>query len=179
MVASSVVIREKESGTLEQLLMAPVSAYQILVAKIVPLIVLLFVNVIFGLALGMIIFHVPFRGSPFTLLFISSIYMFVTIAFGIALATVSGNQRQAMLTSFFINLPLIQFSGATAPLESMPPFARQLALLDPLRYYIVCLRGVLLKGVGLEVLWPDVVALTIIAVALLSLSSYRFRRQLE
>ena len=90
----------------------------------------------------------------------------------------SNNQRQAILTSFFFNLPLIQLSGAIAPIQSMPAFFQYLSLLNPLRYYIVCIRSILLKGVGLEVIWPNVVMLAIFAFVLMSVSASRFRSQL-
>lgn len=178
MVASATLLREKETGTLEQLLMTPVSSAEILIAKIIPLLAVLFANVGVSITIGMAVFGMPFRGSPISLLIITLLYIFVVISIGIALATVSTNQRQAMLISFFINMPVIQLSGAISPLESMPPFFRDLSLLNPLRYYIVCLKGVLLKGVGVDVLWPHILALACFAFILLSLSASRFRKQL-
>jgi len=178
LVSSATLLREKETGTLEQLLMTPVTSAEILVAKIIPLVALLFVNVGVSLIIGMTIFRMPFRGDPISLFVISLLYIFVVLSLGIALSTVSDNQRQAMLISFFINMPVIQLSGAIAPLESMPPFFQHLSLLNPLRYYIQCLKGVLLKGVGLDVLWPQVLALFCFAFVLLTVSASRFRRQL-
>jgi ABC-2 type transport system permease protein len=179
MVAASILIREKDSGTLEQLLMTPVSAMEILIAKIVPLLVLLSLNVLVGITLSMTVFQVPFRGHVLDLAVISLLAMFVIIALGTFIATVSANQRQALLTSFFIILPVFQFAGTITPLESMPSWARALSSFDPLRYYIDCLRAILLKGVGLDVLWPNALALLIFAILLLASGSYRFRRQLE
>lgn len=178
MVSSATLLREKETGTLEQLLMTPVSSAEILIAKIIPLLAVLFANVGVSISIGMAVFGMPFRGSPISLFVITLLYIFVVISIGIALATVSTNQRQAMLISFFITMPVIQLSGAISPLESMPPFFRDLSLLNPLRYYIVCLKGVLLKGVGVEVLWPQILALACFAFVLLSLSASRFRKQL-
>lgn len=178
LVSSSTLLREKETGTLEQLLMTPVSSAEILIAKIIPLLFVLFTNIGVSLTIGMGFFHLPFRGNPISLLVISLLYIFVVISIGITLATISSNQRQAMLISFFITMPIIQLSGALSPLESMPPFFRNLSLLNPLRYYIVCLKGVLLKGVGLDVLWPHVLVLFCFAFVLLTLSASRFRKQL-
>ncbi|MBX9687969.1 MAG: ABC transporter permease [Candidatus Obscuribacterales bacterium] len=178
LVSSATLLREKETGTLEQLLMTPVSSAEILIAKIIPLLVVLFVNIGVSLSIGMGIFHMPFRGNPLSLFLISLLYIFVVMSIGIALATISANQRQAMLISFFITMPVIQLSGALAPLESMPEFFRIASLANPLRYYIVCLKGVLLKGVGLDVLWPQVLALFCFAFVLLSLSASRFRKQM-
>jgi len=179
LVSTATLIREKDSGTLEQLMMTPASGIEILVAKIIPLFVLLMGNVILALAVGAFVFHVPFRGNPFLYFFVSSLYIFVAISIGIVLASISRNQRQAILTSFFINLPVIQLSGAVSPIQSMPPFFQYLSLADPLRYYIVCIRAILLKGVGLDVLWPNVLALMIFATVLLTFSARRFRSQLN
>jgi ABC-2 type transport system permease protein len=112
-------------------------------------------------------------------MFASLIYIFVVISIGIVLATISKNQRQAILISFFINLPLIQFSGATSPIESMPDLFRLLSFLDPLKYYIQCIRSILLKGVGLDVIWRDVLVLALFATVLLLSSAARFRKQLS
>jgi ABC-2 type transport system permease protein len=107
------------------------------------------------------------------------LYIIVGISIGIFLAAVSENQRQTLLTSFFVNLPVIQLSGAISPLESMPPFFQWLSLLDPLRYYCSCVRAILLKGAGLAEIWPDVLALAAFAIVLLWQSSTRFREQLK
>jgi ABC-2 type transport system permease protein len=178
MVSSATLLREKETGTLEQLLMTPVTSAEILVAKIVPLVMVLFINIGVSLTISMSIFHLPFRGNPISLIVISLLYIFVVMSIGIALSTVSNNQRQSMLISFFITMPVIQLSGAIAPLEAMPEFFQQLSLLNPLRYYIQCLKGVLLKGVGLQELWPQILALFCFAFVLLTLSASRFRKQL-
>lgn len=178
LVSSITLVKEKDSGTLEQLLMTPAESWEILVAKIIPLLVLLNGTVIFALSLATLLFHVPFRGNFLTYMFVSNMYIFVVISIGIILATVSRNQRQAILTSFFINLPLIQLSGGLSPIESMPEFFKYLTFLNPLRYYIQCIRNILLKGVGLQVFWHDVLVLFIFAVVILSISAARFRKQL-
>jgi ABC-2 type transport system permease protein len=106
-------------------------------------------------------------------------YVFVGISLGIMLATVSSSQQQVVLTSFFINLPMVQTSGAIAPIEAMPPLFQALSLLNPLRHYIAIIRGILLKGVGLDVLWMNVLALVAFAVVLLIISISKFRSQLS
>ncbi|GAB4380834.1 MAG: ABC transporter permease [Elainellaceae cyanobacterium] len=178
LVSSSAVVREKDAGTLEQLLMTPADAWEILLAKIVPLFLLLMGDVFLALAVGKLVFDIPFRGNMLVFLVISALYVCVGIGIGIFLATVSKNQQQVVLTSFFINLPLLQTSGAIAPIESMPAFFRYLSLLNPLRHYVTIARGFLLKGVGVLELWQHVLALSLFAVLLLSLSARQFRRQL-
>ena len=152
LVSSVTLVKEKDSGTLEQLLMTPADSWEILLAKIIPLLIMLNGTVLLALTVGSLMFHLPFRGNFFTYMFVSNIYIFVVISIGIILATISKNQRQAILTSFFFNLPLIQLSGALSPIESMPDFFRMLTYLNPLRYYIQCIRNILLKGAGLDVM---------------------------
>ncbi len=179
LVSSSTVVREKDTGTLEQLLMTPAEAWEILLAKIVPLFVLLMGDVLLALTIATVMFNLPFRGNLPIFLLISALYIFVGIGIGILLATISKTQQQVVLTSFFINLPLIQTSGAIAPIESMPAFFRYLSLLNPLRHYIVIVRGFILKGVGVEALWQHILALACFAAVLLFISIRQFRRQLS
>lgn len=179
LVSSISVIREKDTGTIEQLLMTPAESSEILAAKIIPLVVLLMGSVLLSLSLAVFVFHVPVRGSLILFLSISVLAVLVAISIGMSLATFSGNQRQAILTSFFINLPLIQLSGALTPVESMPEFFRTLAIFDPLRYYVSALRAILLRGVGLEIIWIDVLALAAFSIGLFMLSSAKFRQQLK
>ncbi|MEL7360042.1 MAG: ABC transporter permease [Cyanobacteria bacterium J06560_6] len=179
LVSSSTVIREKDVGTLEQLLMTPAAGWEILTAKIAPLFVLLMGDVLLASALGRIVFHLPFRGNYFLFLALSGIYVFVAIGIGILIATIARNQQQVILTSFFFNVPLIQLSGAIAPIESMPKFFRILSFFDPLRHYVTIARSLILKGVGIGAFLPEVTALIVFAALLLGLSIYRFRAQLN
>lgn len=179
LVSSTTVVREKDSGTLEQLLMTPAEAWEILLAKIVPLFVLLMGDVLLALTMALVVFRIPFRGSVLLFLVLAGLYVVVGIGVGIMLATLARSQQQVILTSFFINLPLIQLSGAIAPVESMPLAFRTLSLLNPLRHFVAIARGLLLKGVGLGVLWPHALALAVFAAALMSISASRFRRQLS
>jgi ABC-2 type transport system permease protein len=178
LVSAGTIIKEKERGTLEQLLMTPSKTWQILLAKIIPLFVLLISNITLALLIAKIIFHVPFHGNLFLFYLLSSLYIFVGMGIGMMLATITRTQTQAFLTSFFVNLPLIQLSGAIAPVESMPDLMRYLSFLDPLSYYVVIVRGIMLRGVGLEVLWQNALALLCFAIVILSISINRFRRQL-
>lgn len=179
LVSSVTVVREKDTGTLEQLLMTPAEAWEILLAKIVPLFILLMGDVILALNLGRLVFGVPFRGNAFLFLGLSGLYLFVGIGIGIMLATICRTQQQVVLTSFFINLPLIQLSGALSPVENMPLIFKYISLLNPLRHYVAIVRGILLKGSGLDVLWLNAIALLVFAIVLLSISINQFRRQLS
>ncbi len=179
LVSSVTVIREKDLGTLEQLLMTPAAGWEILLAKIVPLFVLLMGDVLLASGMGRFVFHLPFRGSYLLFLLLSGLYVVVSISIGILLATLASTQQQVVLTSFFFNVPILQLSGAVAPIESMPPFFRALSWFDPLRHYVAIARSLILKGGGLEVLLPNIVALCGFATLLLSVSIYRFRAQLN
>uniref|UniRef100_A0A832H264 Transport permease protein n=1 Tax=Oscillatoriales cyanobacterium SpSt-402 TaxID=2282168 RepID=A0A832H264_9CYAN len=177
-VSSITVVKEKDVGTLEQLLMTPAEGWEILLSKVVPLFVLLMGDVLLALAIGRLIFGVPFRGRFLLFMGLSGLYIFVGIGIGIMLATVCQSQQQVVLTTFFINLPMVQLSGAIAPIETMPKFFQYLSIFNPLRHYIAIVRGILLKGVGLDVLWIHAMALGGFAVVLLAISTSRFRSQI-
>ncbi|ACA99709.1 MULTISPECIES: ABC transporter permease [Cyanophyceae] len=179
LISSVTVIREKDVGTLEQLLMTPASGWEILLAKIVPLFVLLMGDVLIAAAMGKFIFNLPFRGNFLIFYGLSGLYVFVSIGLGILLATLSRTQQQVVLTSFFFNAPIIQLSGAIAPIESMPTFFQILSWFDPLRHYVAIARSLILKGVAIDSLWPNIFALCGFAIILLSVSVSRFRAQLN
>lgn len=179
LVSSSTVIREKDVGTLEQLLMTPAAGWEILMAKIAPLFVLLMGDVLLASVIGRVVFNLPFRGNYALFLGLSALYLFVCIGIGILLATLASNQQQVVLISFFFNVPLIQLSGAIAPIESMPPFFRTLSFFNPLRHYVQIARSLILKDVGVEALWVHIIALVIFAALFLGISINRFRAQLN
>ncbi len=179
LVSAATVVREKDTGTLEQLLMTPSANWEILLAKIVPLFVLIMGDAILALGVAHLVFALPVRGSFLLFLACSGVYISVGIGIGIMLATISRSQQQAQLISFFVTLPVIQFSGAISPIESIPLVLQYFALLNPLNHYVLILRGLLLKGVGLDVLWPNALALLVFAIVLLTISINRFRTQLS
>lgn len=178
LVSSTVLLREKETGTLEQLIMTPASAWEIILAKIAPIFILLMGDVVLALMLSVFFFGLPLSGNPPIFLAGSGLYISSCIGAGLLLATVCSSQRQAQLCSFFLNIPLIQLSGSVVPFESMPAALQQLAVLDPLRYFAVFARAALLKGGGVELLWPYLLILALFAGVLLGASTSRFRRQL-
>ncbi|MUG94025.1 ABC transporter permease subunit [Scytonema sp. UIC 10036] len=176
--AASLVVREKEAGTVEQLVMTPASNSEVILAKVCPLLVLLTLDVLIALGVARLVFGVPLRGNLLVFLPIAVLYFWVGISIGILIATYSKSEQQTQLTAFFINPPLVLLCGATTPISSMPTFIQWLSYLDPLRYFIEVCRGVLLKGVGLETLWPQVLILLVFAAVLMSLSIRQFRQQL-
>jgi ABC-2 type transport system permease protein len=179
LVSSVTLIREKDVGTLEQLLMTPAAEWEILLAKIVPLFILLMGDVLLASGISRLVFNLPFRGNFGLFLLLSGLYLFVCIGLGILLATLSRTQQQVILTSFFFNVPIIQLSGAIAPIESMPSVFRLLSFFDPLRHYVAINRSLILKGVGWGGIWKNAIALLIFAIVLLTISIKRFRSQLN
>jgi ABC-2 type transport system permease protein len=176
--AASLVVREKEVGTIEQLVMTPASSTEVILAKICPLLILLTGDVLIALTLARVVFSVPLRGNLFLFLGVAILYFWVGISIGILIATYAKSQQQAQLTAFFINPPLVLLSGATTPITAMPTFMQWLTYLDPMRYFIEVCRGILLKGVGLEALWLQVLVLLGFAAVLMTLSIRQFRQQL-
>ncbi len=177
--AASLVVREKEAGTIEQLIMTPASNTEVILAKVCPLLILLTFDVLIALSIARFVFGLPLRGNLLVFLIISVLYFWVGISIGILIGTFSKSEQQTQLTAFFINPPLVILCGATTPISAMPTFVQWLTYLDPLRYFIEVCRGVLLKGVGIETLWPQVLILLSFAVVLMSLSIRQFRRQLS
>jgi ABC-2 type transport system permease protein len=176
--AASESIREKETGTLEQLLMTPASSIEILLAKIVPMFVVFMGVISICLIVAKLIFGIPLQGNILLFMGLSALYIIIGISIGLLIGTFSRNSQQAILTGLFVILPMTILSGAITPVESMPTFFRYVSLFNPLTHYIAIIKGILMKGVGLDILWKHSLALLIFAITLLSISSYRFRSQL-
>jgi ABC-2 type transport system permease protein len=162
---------------MEQLLMTPAETWEILMAKVIPLVGFLAADVCLAIGAAMVAFHLPFRGNFLLFLFASTLYIFVGIGFGMLLGTLCKNQRQSQLTSFFINIPLILLSGSVVPLDTMPAFLQAVSTFNPLRYYVFLARAVILKGDGLAIVWPEICILIAAAIILIGLSANRFNRQ--
>jgi ABC-2 type transport system permease protein len=177
-IGGATMVKEKEAGTIEQLLMTPAQAAEIVTAKIAPLFVLLSTQIALALAVGRLVFGLPFRGSLILLFIAGMLCVLAGIGIGTFLATFSKSQQQAQLMSFFVNPPLSMLSGATTPVEAMPEWMQPFTLLNPISHFSTIARGVLLKGAGIEVIWPHMLALVGFAVALVGVSAWRFRKQL-
>jgi len=179
LVASSALVKEREAGTIEQLLMSPATTTEIIVAKIAPLFAALCVMVvILVVGIGRVVFGVPFNGNVFLVFAGAALCLLGGIAIGIFLATFTRSAYQTQLAAFFINPPLAFLSGAVTPVEAMPVWLQPVTQINPIYHFGIIARGSMLKGSGLETLWPNLVALALIALALLTLSIMRFRKQL-
>ena len=173
------IIKEKESGTMEQLIVTPIRPYELILGKLLPFFLIGLVDIVLVLVVATFWFQVPVKGSPVLLFGLSCIYMLTTLGTGLLVSTISKNQQQAMLTSVFFMTPTMILSGFIFPIENMPKVIQYFTYLVPLRYYLVIIRGLFLKGVGLADLWPETAGLLAIGVGLLGLSVLRFRKKLE
>ena len=178
LVAAALAVREKEVGTLEQLLMSPAQTLEVLLAKTTPVFVVLLAGLFLALGMSILVFALPERGSLWLFGLSGFLAAFSGIGIGVLLATFSQSQQQAQLLAFFVNPPLVTLSGAFAPVEGMPKVLQYLSLLDPLRYLAVLVRGITMKAAGLEVLWPQLATLAVCGMVVFGLSAWRFRRQL-
>ncbi len=178
-VSAAAVVREKELRTIEQLMMTPSADWEILLGKVVPLLILLLSSVLLMLISSHIVFDLPLRRNLIACLAVSGIYILGLIEMGILIGTIFENQQQTQLVAFSISVPLASLSGAMTPIESMPLFFQSVSWLNPLRHYVILLRGLLLKGVGLDILWPHALIICAFTVILFILSINRFRHQLR
>ena len=178
-VASGAMVKEREAGTIEQLLMSPAGTAEIIVAKIAPLFLLLSVMMFIAIVLIKTVFGVPFHGGLLPVIGGGALCVLTGIGIGTAIATFSKSAQQALLTGFFINPPLVSLSGALNPVEAMPKWLQPLTIINPIHHFATIARGSMLKGSGLDALWPNFLGLSIITIVLLSLSVWRFRKQLS
>jgi ABC-2 type transport system permease protein len=179
-LTSMAIVRERERGTYEQLSVTPLGRWELIAGKLLPFAVIGLVDVVLVVAVAVFWFDVPFRGSLALLLGMSVVYLFTTLGLGLLVSTVSQTQQQAMMTTvFFFLLPMIFLSGFVFPIENMPREIQYVTFLVPLRYYLVIVRAIFLKGVGLETLWPQALALAGWGLAILALAVARSRKRLD
>ncbi len=179
-LTSLAVVKEKEIGTLEQLIVTPIKSYQLILGKLIPFVLLGFVAVILVLTGMRIIFDIAVRGSITFLFFASFLYILSTLGLGLFVSTISKTQQQAMMIAIFGGLmPMIYLSGFTFPLENAPRVIQLISYFIPLRYFITIIRGVVLKGTGFAELWQETLLLGGMGVTVLFLASLRFRKKLE
>ncbi|MGQ0640152.1 MAG: ABC transporter permease [Gemmatimonadaceae bacterium] len=179
MITSMAIVRERERGTLEQLVVTPISRIGLMLGKVLPFSVVGFVQVTVVLVLGNLLFDVPIRGSITLLYGVTLFFIIASLGLGLFVSTMVRNQVQAMQLSFFFILPTILLSGFMFPREAMPAFAQWLGAIFPITYYLEIVRGILLKGVGLAAVWPEVLILAGFSVVLVTLSAVRFQKSVE
>ncbi len=179
-LTSLAVVKEKEIGTFEQLIVTPIKPYQLIIGKLVPFMVLGFLSVIIVLTAMRVIFNIPVRGSILFLFGSSFFYILSTLGLGLFVSTISKTQQQAMMIAIFgIMMPMVYLSGFAFPIENMPQVIQYISYFIPLRYFITIIRGVILKGTGFTELWGQGLILMIMGAVILLLSSLRFRKRIE
>jgi ABC-2 type transport system permease protein len=179
LIASAAMVKEREAGTIEQLLMSPASTAEIIVAKLTPLFALLCMMMLLAITVLGVVFRVPFHGSLPLVLFGGVLCVLSGMSLGTVIATFSRSAQQSQLTAFFVNPPLASLSGALNPVEAMPDWLQPFTVLNPIHHFATITRSAMLKGSGLATLWPNALALAIFTLVLVSLSVWRFRKQLS
>jgi ABC-2 type transport system permease protein len=179
LVASGAMVKEREAGTIEQLLMSPASTTEIIIAKITPLFFLLCMMTLMAIGIMKVVFGVPFHGKLTLVLAAAALCVLAGISIGTVIATFSKSAQQALLTSFFVNPPLATLSGAFNPVEAMPRWLQPLTIINPIHHFATIVRSSLLKGSGPADLWPNFLGLFVITLVLFALSVWRFRKQLS
>ncbi|HUV89739.1 MAG TPA: ABC transporter permease [Anaerolineae bacterium] len=178
MLTALSIVRERETGTIEQLMVTPIRPIELVVGKVLPYIAVAFFDVLEVLVIGVFWFDVPVHGSVPLLLALSALFLMTSLGIGIFVSSVASTQQEAMLLVWLMMLPSIFLAGFFFPLEAMPAFLQVLSYLVPLRYMLIIMRGIVLKGVGLEVLAGQVVALAVFGVAIMVFAATRFRKRL-
>ncbi len=173
------VVREREMGTLEQLLVSPLSPTELMLGKTLPVAAIAFIDLVLVSAVAVLWFHVPLRGSVPLLVVASAVYILAALGFGLLVSTVSDTQQEAFMTMFLFFLPMIILSGFMYPIRTMPLFFQRLTLFNPVRHFLEIVRGIFLKGEGFGDLWPQVLVLAAMAAAVLALATRQFRRVLK
>ncbi|WP_246543103.1 ABC transporter permease [Fusibacter paucivorans] len=179
MLTAFSLVRERERGTIEQLMVSPIKSYELIIGKMIPYVVIGNIDFLITIFFGMVWFNVPFRGSMALLLILGNAFIFSALAIGMLISTVSKNQLQAMQMSFLIILPSVLLSGFVFPRDAMPTFIYYIGYAIPLTYFLDILRGIIIKGVGFEIIWQQTLALTIMSILLLTIASIRFKKRLE
>jgi ABC-2 type transport system permease protein len=178
LLTAMAIVKEKEIGTMEQLTVSPLKPIELIIGKLLPFGVIAIMQAVLITSLGVLWFHIPLRGNLVLLLFSTCIYLFTTLGIGLFISTISSTQQEAMMSFFLFYIPTFLLSGFAYPIGNMPQVIQWLTFINPLRYYLVVIRGIFLKGVGLDVLWVQFLPLLVMGIIVLSLSAAKFRKSL-
>ena len=178
-LTAQAIVREREIGTLEQMMVTPIHSWELIVGKTIPFAMIGFIDVIMIALIGVFWFKVPLRGNPLVLLLGSLLFLMSSVGIGLFISTISSTQQQAQISTFFFVMPAFILSGFAFPLENMPQWLQYVTFISPLRYFLIIIRGVFLKGVGLDILWTQMVALAVLGGLMILLSSLRFQKRLK
>lgn len=178
LLTSMAVVREREIGTLEQLMVTPIRPIELILGKTLPFVIIAYIQLVLVMLVTLLWFQVPLVGNPLMLVAGAGLYLMSTLGVGLFISTISQTQQQALMSAFFFFFPAILLSGFMFPIENMPEPAQWITYLNPLRYFLVIVRDVFLKGNGFDVLWPQYAAQAALGTALLTLSALRFRKRM-
>jgi ABC-2 type transport system permease protein len=178
-LTATAVVRERERGTIEQLIVTPIRSWELILGKLIPYVVLALMNTLEVLAIGSWLFEVPIRGDLSVILLLSSLFLMSGLGIGLLVSTIANTQQEAMLSAFMTLLPSVFLSGFFFPLEAMPKPLQLISYVIPLRYYLTIIRSLLIKGVGISALQDEILALLIFASVIMSLAALRFRKRLD
>lgn len=176
MLTSMAVVREKEIGTIEQIIVTPITQTEFILGKTVPFAIIGIADVIAITLIGVFWFQVPIRGNLIILIVATVLYLMTTLGIGLLISTVSNTQQEAMMSVFLFYFPAVLLSGFMFPIANMPIVVQWLTYLNPLRYFLIIIRGIFLKGVSAGILWPHIAALALMGLTILWLASRRFRK---
>lgn len=176
LLSAMAIVREKEIGTIEQVIVTPIRKSEFILGKTLPFVLIGYANVALISLVGALVFNVPVRGSIWLLVLATGLFLMSSLGTGLFISTISQTQQQAKMSAFFIIFPAMLLSGFAFPIENMPVAVQWLTLFNPMRYYLVIIRGLYLKGVGFALLWPQLLALTLLGFAVLSVAIARFRK---
>ena len=178
LLTSMAIVKEKEIGTMEQLIVSPLKPLDLIVGKLLPFAIIALVQIILITVLGVLWFHIPLRGNLLLLLLSTCVYLFTTLGIGLFISTISSTQQEAMMSVFLFYMPTMLLSGFAYPIANMPQWIQWFTLVNPLRYFMVIVRSLFLKGVGIEVLWPQLIPLIIMGILVITFSAFRFSKSL-
>jgi len=178
LLTSMAIVREKEIGTIEQLIVSPIKSHELILGKLLPFAVIGLVDALLVTLVGVVWFKVPIRGNVLLLLSSTVLYLSTTLGVGLFISTLANTQQEAMMSTFFFYFPAVLLSGFMFPIANMPKLIQYITYLNPLRYFLVILRGIFLKGSDFHILWPQMLALLVMGITILTMSSLRFQKRL-
>ena len=178
LLTSMAVVREREMGTMEQLMVTPLRSVELILGKTIPFAVIAFFDMILITVFGVLVFNIPINGPLWLLPLSTAIYLLSVLGFGLFISTIAKTQQQALMATFLFYMPAVLLSGFMFPIENMPVIFQIVTYVNPLRYFLVIIRGIFLKGIGIGLLWPQMAALLVIGVVVFAMSSLRFRKRL-
>lgn len=178
LLTSMAVVREREIGTMEQLMVTPLKPIELMLGKTIPFAIISFFNMVIVTVVGIFWFNIPIKGSVYLLTGSTAIYLLSVLGIGLFISTISKTQQQAMMATFLFYIPAVLLSGFMFPIENMPEIIQYGTYLNPLRYFLVIIRGIFLKGNGIAILWPQMLSLFLLGIIVMTLSSLRFRKRI-